>query len=360
MNILGIGILFCGGRGINSYEDALKAGWQRPEEYDIPRINKKTPAYMVKPELIADKVLLKKMRRSDTFSKMAVISAADAINDSDLDIVKNRVGIILSTAFGAHQTTFDFLDNIIDYGEVQVSPTTFSNSVHNAAASYIASALDITGPTLTVTRFFFPFQSSLQLAQAWINDGRCDHVLVGAIDVCGEVMRYVFDKKLGTSGDGRIRPFNFSPDSPPVPGEGSVFYLVSGKSTDNAYCSISDIDFSNSGHRELPDIDIIDSDGMIDGKAYLKSLSLNVPVAAYSPIFGSTMAGSAFNCAAGALMIKKQVQYANPVLDNPDGLNLLNASGPAGINLVRSIGCNCHDENVIIYLRKARNQGHNI
>lgn len=354
MNILGIGILFSGGRGIDSFENALKDGWHRPEEYDIPRINKKTPAYIVKPEHMEDKVLFKKMRRADRFSKMAVIAAADAIKDSGVDISKNRTGIILSTAFGAHQTTFDFLDDIIDYGEAQVSPTTFSNSVHNAAASYIASALDITGPTLTVTRFFFPFQSALQLAQAWINDNYCDDVLVGAVDVCGEVMRYSFDNKLGTSKDGKIRPFNFSSPTPPVPGEGSVFFLVTGKSSEKAYCRITEIDFHGDlALKQMPDIDIIDSDGMIEGKAYWKSLSSSVPVAAYSPLFGSTMTGSAFNCAAGALMIKKQMQCANPVSDNPDKLDLLNTSGLSSIDSVRSIGCNCLDENVIIYLRKA-------
>ena len=106
------------------------------------------------------------MRRADKLSKMAVLAAADALQDSGLENAKQRTGIILATSFGAHQTTFDFLDDIIDYGEAQVSPTTFSNSVHNAAVSYIASVLDITGPTLTVTRFSFPFQSALQLAQA--------------------------------------------------------------------------------------------------------------------------------------------------------------------------------------------------
>jgi 3-oxoacyl-[acyl-carrier-protein] synthase II len=372
MNILGIGILFSRGRGISSFENALRDGWQRPEEYDIPRINKKAFAYIVKPEHMEDKGLLKKMRRADRFSKMAVIAASDAIKDGKVDINKKTTGIILSTAFGAHQTTFDFLDDIIDYGEVGVSPTTFSNSVHNAAASYIASALDITGPTLTVTRFFFSFQGALQLARTWINDRRCDHVLVGAVDVCGEVMRYCFDKKLGTSKDGKIRPFNFTNPSPPVPGEGSVFFLVSGKSSDKAYCRVVEIDFSNSaGQKEsnspfplfgkegvpeagaLPDIDIIDADGMTDGKAYMKSLSSSVPAAAYSPLFGSLMTGSAFNCAAGALMIKKQMQYASPVIDDSEGLNPVDVCRPAGIDSARSIGCNCLDENVIIYLRKA-------
>ena len=163
MNVLGIGIIFTGGRGIERYEDALKRDWQRPGESDVPRIQKRLPVYAVAEEILVDRLLLKKMRRADKLSKMAVLAAADALQDSGVESAGNRMGIILSTAFGAHQTTFDFLDTIIDYGDAQVSPTIFSNSVHNAAASYIASALDITGPTLTVTRFSFPFRAPFSL-----------------------------------------------------------------------------------------------------------------------------------------------------------------------------------------------------
>lgn len=354
MNVLGIGIIFSGGREIDRYEDALRLGWQRPGEYDIPRIQKRLPVHAVNAEDIADKVLLKKIRRADKLSKMAVLAASDAVHDSGVESIRNRMGIILSTAFGAHQTTFDFLDDIIDYGEVQVSPTVFSNSVHNAAVSYIASALDITGPTLTVTRFSFPFQSALQLAQVWLLDQRCDYVLVGVADQCGEVMRYIFDRKLGTAADGKVRPFHFSPPSPPVPGEGSVFFVVSGKSSENAYCSIDDIAF-NGGleHKGASDIDIIDSDGTLtDGTVYLKALSPTVPAAAYSPLFGSIMTGSAFHCAAGALMIKKQMRYANPVLENPHGVHLLDVTEPAKIDLIRSIGYNCWGDKAVISLKK--------
>ena len=196
MNLLGIGMVFRGGRGIDCYENALKQGWQPPVECEIRHLNKRLPVYVVADETLADKLLLKKMRRADRFSKMAVLAAADALRDSGLESDGQRTGVILATSFGAHQTTFDFLDDIIDYGEGQVSPTIFSNSVHNAAVSYITSVLDITGPTLTVTRFSFAFQSALQLAQLWLADRRCDSVLVGAADQCGEVMRYIFDRKL--------------------------------------------------------------------------------------------------------------------------------------------------------------------
>ena len=121
---------------------------------------------------------------------------------------RKRLGVIVATAFGAHVTTFEFLDGILDYGEAAVSPTVFSNSVHNAAASYISSAMGIQGPTLTVTRFFFPMQAALQLAEAWLREGRMEQVLVGAVDQLGEVLAYIMEAKRGIARDGKDKTFS--------------------------------------------------------------------------------------------------------------------------------------------------------
>ena len=112
---------------------------------------------------LTDKAVLKGMRRADRFSKMAVLAAWDAVEDSGIAIRggEGRLGIILATAFGPQATAFRFLDEIIDHGDGRASPTLFSHSVHNAAASYVASALKSRGPTLTVTQFAFSFHQAL-------------------------------------------------------------------------------------------------------------------------------------------------------------------------------------------------------
>lgn len=355
MNILGIGIIFTQGMGMDSFENALKKGWQSPSEAGAPHLkDKKLPAFTVNLETAADRSLLKKTRRSDKFSKMAVLAASDTLQNSRIEnINKKNIGVILATAFGAHVTTFDFLDNILDYGEAAVSPTTFSNSVHNAAASYITSVLDIHGPALTVTNFYFCFQYALQLAQTWLDQGRCEYVLVGAVDQYGDVLGYVSDHKLTTAKDGKIRPFSFKPTCQ-VPGEGAVFFLVSRENSDNVYCKVEDIRFDND-NVQIPQVDlnIIDADGMLaDESAYKISISPDVPTAAYSPIFGSMMIGSAFNCAAGALMLKNQACYANPVQDNPHDINILEETKASGIELIRCVRYNCHREKAVFHLRK--------
>ena len=385
MNILGIGIIFNRGRGINCFENALQEGWQRPAEVEVPYLkNKKSFAYQVDPQTISDMTLLKKMRRSDKLSKMAVLSASDALRSSGIENLfpsplptgqagareeGEKIGVIVATAFGAHVKTFDFLNDILDYGEDSVSPTTFSNSVHNAAASYVSSALDIHGPTLTVTQFYFSFQYAMQLARAWLNEKRCDYILVGAVEQYGDVLGYVYDCKLTPAPDGRIKPFNFNPTFQ-VPGEGAVFFLMGRENSKNSFCEVENIMIGEDSEPKAGvDLNIIDTDGMLpDESVYMQSISPDIHTAAYSPLFGSMMTGSAFNCAAGALMLKNQKYYANPVLDNPHGINILIGNNPplskggmegfseqtkpSDIELIRCIRYSCHSKKAAICLRK--------
>ncbi len=356
MNILGIGTVFSGGIGIGRFETALQAGWRKPTEIAARwAAGGKTFAYQVDLGAAPDKTFLKKIRRSDKLSKMSVLAAAEALKDSGVEDIHNaNLGIIIATGFGAHATTFGFLDDILDYGDAAVSPTTFSNSVHNAAASYVSSSLSIKGPTLTVTQFRFSFQASMQLAQTWLDQRRCDYVLVGAVDQYGDVLGYVSGRKLAAAKDGMIRPFTFKPTCQ-VPGEGAAFFLLCNEKTDRTYCAVMSSEIGESRKAgPAADITIIDADGMLpDESVYLSSLSSGILIAAYSPLFGSMMTGGAFNVAAAALMLKHQMHYAAPVQDNPHGLRLLTETGQARVESIRCIGYNCYAEKAVLYLTKS-------
>ncbi len=305
MNIMGIGVVFSGGRGIEQYENALRKGL----------IN---PSYSVAPEVLADKKIRSKMRRGDRFSKMAVAAAIDAVEASKIST--DSLGIIISTGFGPQVTTFKFLDGIIDYGPKLASPTEFSNSVHNAAASYVSTVLESKGPTLTLTDFSFPFHNSLLIAKSWLNQNRCKNVLVGGIDERGEVMDYICKNKLSI---GKIKPF----------GEGSLFLALSNSKGNNQYCKIDDISVG-AKKKDSADVYIVDFDGMIDnGKKYQKLTGPSDSVRGYSSIFGAMINGSAFNCAAGALMIKNQIKSAQ-------------------INKIQCLKYGCRDKLATINLKK--------
>ncbi len=353
MNILGIGTIFSQGYGIDSLQIALGNDPKKPDEVAaLYSKDGKRKAFIVDFDSVTDKSVLKKIRRADKLSKMSVVAASAAISDSGIpDFHEKRVGIILSTAFGAHVTTFEFLDGIIDYGEGNVSPTSFSNSVHNAAASYISTSLSLKGPTLTVTRFRFSFQSALELGKSWLEQGRCDYLLLGAVDQYGDVLGFVSDNKLNPLLDGEIAPFSFGHGGH-IPGECSVFFLLGREQTPTAYCSVDSVSMFDDPHAaDTVDLNVISADGMLtDESHYLQQLSPEIPVAAYSPLFGSIMSGGAMNIAVAALSIKNQCVYASPGKSSLHELKIVEASASSEVSTIRCIDMNCRGEYAKVYL----------
>jgi 3-oxoacyl-[acyl-carrier-protein] synthase II len=340
MHIAGIGVLFNRGRGIESLAKALEEGWRMP--YSV---------YGVPPEGIIDKSVLKEARRADDLSKMAVLAAHDAFIDSGLGPdEKKTLGIIVATAFGPHNTTFRFLDDILNYGDAQVSPTVFSHSVHNASASYIAFTLQGRGPTLTITQFAHSFHQAVMLAEAWLKEGRCAHVLVGSVDQCGKVMEYICSQKFGLAQDGRIKPFLCAKDPAVVPGEGSVFFVVSNSETPKKYCSISAFPKES----KVPaDMLIFDADGMCGSEeSYRQEGNTGALIASYTPIFGSMLTLSSLSCAAAALMLKEQRYFAAPVQDNPYGFDLCDSHRAANINCISCVRYGCSKDRFELSLKR--------
>ncbi len=349
MYISGIGTVFNRGRGPDALAQSLEGGWRPPQWRDQP--SGQIPVYGVSKATLTDKVLFKKMRRADRFSRMAVMAATDAFGDAlknkaafspSLLTAKQNLGIIIATALGPHATTFKYLDDILDYGDGGTSPTLFSHSVHNAAASYIAATLECRGPTLTISQFGLSFHHALILARAWLDEGRCDYVLAGSVDECSPAMEYIVSQKVSPAADGRIQPFTFSDTPTAVPGEGSVFMLLTREKPAISYAAVTDVAVAP-GDDSLPlsdgkssDMVVVDCDGMAGNEqGYLPTVKETPCLAAYSPIFGSLICNSAFNLAAGALMLKNQTIYACPSSNNnPHNLKICKKTASATLNRI--------------------------
>jgi 3-oxoacyl-[acyl-carrier-protein] synthase II len=307
MYITGLGMLGSFGRGINAFTANI-------EKLDSSSTCSLTHDYCVDKSILKDKVLSKKLRRADKFTKMAVLATHDSLVDGEAysELSKfnlDRTGLILATAFGPHNTNFSFLDDILEYGENNVSAIKFSHSVHNAAASYIALLFNITGPTVTVTQFKFPIQHALNLASCWLNDNICDNVLVCCVDERGAVFDIAAEYKLNISRTNKLNPLNYSNNATVVPSEGSLCFLLQNENKSHIpYCEISKIAFENISSADTDiDLYIIGADGIpSDESDYKKLLSMNKPLTAYTPIYGSMLIGSAFDCAIGAIKLKNR------------------------------------------------------
>lgn len=295
MKIQGIGMISALGRGIRTLEAALERGAPQPSHIDVPFQDSPFPVYAVAKETLNDPIL-RSARRADRFSKMAVLAACDAVKESGTDLVPERTGIILSTAFGPHPTVFSFLDEILEFGDAGVSPTVFSHSVHNAAASYISVALGLAGPSMTLTSFSDPFGQSLLLARNWLDQRTCDHVLVGCVEECGAVLEYIVSQKLAVAESAsQMKPF-FADGGPVViPGEGAVFFLLGNDP------GASGVSFEPPGPRPVPDLWVADFEA--------PALPESAPAGCWSYLAGFSPLSTAFSCAAAVLMLKEGHVY---------------------------------------------------
>jgi 3-oxoacyl-(acyl-carrier-protein) synthase len=99
MNIAGMGIVCSRGRGVSALETCLEQGWVQPTRVDVRGLHAgPLPVYAVSAETLNDKVVLSKARRADRFTRMSVLAASDALQDSGLgsDLDRARLGVIMS------------------------------------------------------------------------------------------------------------------------------------------------------------------------------------------------------------------------------------------------------------------------
>jgi 3-oxoacyl-(acyl-carrier-protein) synthase len=200
MTVNGAGIVFPGGAGFDALRAAL-AGHLPPRV----RHPKEGADVLAVPQAALAGVP-SSARRADRFSKMVLLAASGA--HAGCGAAAERTGLILATALGPHATVFRFVNELLEYGDAKVSPTVFSQSVHAAALSMVAAALGALGPAHTVADLADPFGNAVALARAWLAEGRCDAVLVGAADELSDVLVHVVKRKWPGA----------------VPGEGAVFF----------------------------------------------------------------------------------------------------------------------------------------
>lgn len=267
MYIHGIGIISSVGRGLEAHRDALTSLPLPMTGGGLHRVGEKD---------LKDPVLAKEARRATRFDRMAILAGLDALEDAGIhsNTHSSTVGLIIATGRGPHATTFRFLDDIINFKEKDVSPTLFSHSVHNAAASYLSLLAGIRGGTLTVTRFSFAFYEALNLAQSWLEQKRCKYVLIGAVDELGEVM------------EGILR-FRSSVDSNIAFGEGSAFLVLSQAPSEQNYGIIE----------------------LIQNTAVCVPSSVQLSTASMAALFGNQACLDAFSCAVAGLIVNDPDLY---------------------------------------------------
>jgi len=325
LSIEGIGVVGGFGCGTDALVSALLSGQCRPQDVSV-----KTPegplnmaVFSADTSRLEEFVNKRALRRVDHFSKMAILGSYLALQDAGkLGEDRSRMGIIIATGYGAARTTYAFLDSFIADGDTFASPTTFSNSVHNAAVANVSMLLNITGPGLTVSQFEMSVASALLTARCWLEEGTVDSVLFGAVDEYCDILGYCWHRFFGDRATAAhdMDPFNFDLQSA-VPGEGASFFLLSRGGGGSQYGSIKDVYLGMTDrYIETQDpgtIFFIGADGhKVCGANYKRFLSEHAPAACYTPLYGSLPAGMAFDIAIASLSIKSGEIFPSMPLKN--------------------------------------------
>lgn len=259
----------------------------------------------------------KSLRRIDHFSQMAILGAHLALQDAGTSLAGRRTGLIVCSGYGASRTTFSFLDSVINDGDTCASPTFFSNSVHNSAVGHISILLKLDGPCMTVSQFEMSVHSGLLSACQWLQEGRVDQVLFGAVDEHCDVVGYCYGRFFGEDNKGEMSPMAPGIQSA-IPGEGAAFFLLSkGKRDSSRYGAIVDVQAGRLNTDGIPHpgdaLFIIGADGHRRcDRLYADLLHRGAEAACYSPLYGSLPAGPAFDMAIAALSIREKRIFASP------------------------------------------------
>ncbi len=316
--IRGIGPVGAFGAGLNDLRAALKG-----EKKVTPELTKietdqgvyNLPVFRASAKTLATIVKSRELRRLDHFSRLALLGACLACEDAGQNLVGERTGLIVASAYGASTTTFSFLDSVINDGDALASPTLFSNSVHNAAAAHIAKHLKITGPNLSLTQGRLSVPMALMTAAHWLAEGRVDAVLCGAVDVYCDVLGYCWQSYLNRKSNITGKNQDSHPE-PCGPGEGSLFFWLSraeGKSPPYSY--LEKLELNSSPPDTIPFI--YSSDAFHDDPKFKLSQFSNRLHIDSSQFCGFLPIAAAFDLAAAATMLYDQTIYTNKPLKHP-------------------------------------------
>ena len=276
MYITGLGTIGIFGIGIESLHNTIQYN-STISDYETLDINIKN---------LVDKSLFRKMRRADHFSKLAISSVADAVKNCGESWagLENDTGIILATGFGPHSTTFAFLGELIEYGDKSVSPIKFSNSVHCAAASYIAQYFGIKGPVTTITNFLNPVEEAFRLAQCWLSEKFCKRVVLCTVDERGDIYNKAFE--ILANSDNKLSPT-----------EGSCSFILEKESKSKTFCHVNVLNKSTSS-----DISIENCIGLCKNKSLIINDTIEKE---FSSILGNMVTANAFGLIEGSIMLKE-------------------------------------------------------
>ena len=235
--VTGLGTIGPCGHGRETLAAALRAGKPAVTEVDrgagLHRESGSRLAALVRERDVSRWIAPAAARRMSFPSKLAVAAARMAMAEAgigDAEAGGPRVGVYLSTTFGAGQFTELLLKQVLLEGAESAQPFYFSECVANAAAAQLAIAIGARGPNVMLTqRESGPLLAVARAAQA-VREGRVDRAFAGAVEEVTPLLHALLDRfgALARPDGARVempRPFHRRRDGF-LAGEGATILVL--------------------------------------------------------------------------------------------------------------------------------------
>ena len=195
--VSGLGHCSALGQGADRLREAWREGktpTPKPENIKTARGEVPVSVLRVPPITLPNLVPPAVERRMSHFAKMCLVTAAEAMADAGIVRPENpkRSGMVVGTAFGNLNLAMTYIRRILSDGPAGASPSTFAASIHNSIAAQLTLALEIRGPSSTVSTMEQTAMGSLRLAYDWIQSGAIDRAVVLMGDEISEYHLYYF------------------------------------------------------------------------------------------------------------------------------------------------------------------------
>jgi 3-oxoacyl-(acyl-carrier-protein) synthase len=266
------------------------------------------------------------MRRLSRMLRIGLSAAMICLRDSKVAMPD---GIITATGYGFLDETAKFLREVLEQGEKQLTPTYFMQSTSNALAGLVALTIKCMGYNNTYASKGYAFENALNDVMMQLNDDPSLNFLIGSYDEAAEVQynASIRVNHFKTEYINNLSLFDTHTKGS-IQGEGSAFFMVSGKPSDSTWCTIRDMEMvykpapnelqralknflkANDITPEQIDVVISGASGDIDHDAVITSLidgCLNQSLQTrFKHLSGEYTTATAFGLWLGASMLKRQ------------------------------------------------------
>ena len=204
-----------------------------------------------------DFISLKNLRRMDRISQLTTAAARLALEDAGIAVNpanRDRIGILMGTAFGATDVTVHLAETLIKEGPSFVNPILVPNTVLNAAAGNASIELGFRGVNVTVTHFAVSAETALAYGISEIRRGAADYILAGGADIISpfyfEALNRFYALSPGNGKTEACRPFDRNRNGMVV-GEGCGLLCLESRESARArgrkpYCELTGMGMGSS------------------------------------------------------------------------------------------------------------------